>query len=234
VHDYTVLHSLNHEAFIGKRLKYFNEEFRHKTKKIRYDTAMTTRKPLGISIIAALIFFSMHIAVFAEKPKDGKHALSYRGMRMPNDGGLFYVTKIETETEHAGIIEIEIKFNIPADPRTLQKTRISINGRFLPADALIAFNKAGDKMKIVIQSSFLSDEKDTANRLFHIDLPEAKSFNHIPLYHSHFDDIKHDKEYTFKFLRTPSQPPNEMREEMHGEMHKHTEPRYDYVRFEED
>lgn len=231
MHDYTVLRVLYHEAFIGKRLKYFNQNSDTKWKKCDMIQLMTTRTLFGAYVIAALIFFSMHITVFAEKPKDGKHAFSYRGMRMPNDGGLFYVTKMETKTEHAGIIEIEIKFNMPADPRTLQKKHISINGRFLPAGALVAFNKAGDKMKIVIQSSLLSDENGMANRLFHIELPEAKSFNHISLYYSHFDDIECDKEYKFTFLNMPPERPPK---DMHGEMHKHAEPRYDYVRFEED
>ena len=191
---------------------------------------MITHKTLSVSIISVFIFLIMHSALFADKPKDAKHTFSYRGMRMANADGLFYVTKIETEIEHAGIIEIEIKFNMPADPRTLQKKNISINGQFLPADALIAFNKAGDKIKILIRDSFLSGGKNMANRPFHIDLPEAKSFNHIPLYLSHFDDMECNKEYTFKFLNMPPQkPPKEMHEEMHTHNHHH----YEYVRFEE-
>lgn len=191
---------------------------------------MTTRKTLSVSIISVFIFLIIHSALFADKPKDAKHTFSYRGMRMANTDGLFYVTKIETEIEQSGIIEIEIKFNMPADPRTLQKKNISINGQFLPADTLLAFNKAGDKMKLLIQTSFLSDRKNMANRPFHIDLPEAKSFNHIPLYLSHFDDMECNKEYTFKFLNMPPQkPPKEMHEEMHTHNHHH----YEYVRFEE-
>lgn len=197
---------------------------------MRYDTVMITHKTLSVSIISVFIFLIMHSALFADKPKDAKHTFSYRGMRMANADGLFYVTKIETEIEQAGIIEIEIKFNMPADPRTLQKKNISINGQFLPADVLLAFNKAGDKMKLLIQTSFLSDGKNMANRPFHIDLPEAKSFNHIPLYLSHFDDMECNKEYTFKFLNIPRQkPPKEMHEEMYTHNHHH----YEYVRFEE-
>ena len=60
------------------------------------------KKP--VYIVAAFVFFIMHIALFAEKPKDVKHVFSYRGMRMSNMEGLFYVTKIETETEHAGML----------------------------------------------------------------------------------------------------------------------------------
>ena len=189
---------------------------------------MITHKTVSVSIISVCIFLIMHSALFADKPKDAKHTFSYRGMRMANADGLFYVTKIETEIEQAGIIEIKIKFNMPADPRTLQKKNISINGQFLPADALIAFNKAGDKIKILIRDSFLSAGKDTPNRPFHLDLPEAKSFNHIPLYLSHFDDMECDKEYKFTFLNIPPQkPPKEMHEEMHNHHH------YEYVRFEE-
>ncbi len=190
---------------------------------------MMTHKAVSAGIISTLILFSMHIALFAEKPKDAKHTFSYRGIRMCHPGSLFYVTKIETETEPPRVVEIEIKFNMPADPRTLQKNHIAINDRVLPADALVAFNKAGDKMKIVIQTSFLSDGKDTAHHPFHIDLPEAKSFNHIPLYRSHFDDIGHDKEYTFKLRNMPLQkPPKGMCEEMQNHQ------QYEYVRFEEE
>lgn len=194
---------------------------------------MITHKTLSVSIISVFIFLIMHSALFADKPRDAKHTFSYRGMRMSNADGLFYVTKIETEIEHSGIIEIEIKFNMPADPRTLQKKHISINGQFLPTDAvdaLVAFNKAGDKMKLLIQDSFLSGGKDMPNRSFYIDLPEAKSFNHVPLYLSHFDDIERDKEYTFRFLNMPPQKPSK---EMHEEMHTHNHHHYEYVRFEE-
>lgn len=186
------------------------------------------KKP--VYIVAAFVFFIMHIALFAEKPKDAKHVFSYRGMRMSNMEGLFYVTKIETETEQSGMFEIEIKFNISADPRTLQKKHISLNGQFLPAEALVTFNKAGDKMKILIRDSFLFDGKDKQNHPFYIDLQQAKSFNNVPLYHSHFDDIGRDKEYKFKFLDMPPQrSPKETEEmKMHGDSH------YEYVRFEED
>jgi len=83
--------------------------------------------------------------------------------------------------------EVEIKFNIPVEPRTLQKKFIRINGNPLPGAAVLSFNKAGNKIKILIPVSVvLGSEKDEP---FYIDLPEAKSFNHIPLYSSHFDDI---------------------------------------------
>ena len=190
---------------------------------------MITHKTVSVGIISALIFFTIHSALFAEKPKDAKHTFSYRGTRMPHTDDLFYVTKIETETEQARVIEIEIKFNMPADPRTLKKKHIALNNHFLPADVLVAFNKAGDKMKILIQNSFLSEETDVINQPFYLDLPEAKSFNHLPLYHSHFDDLRLNKEYTFQMLhKSPQKPPHEMHEEMHNHQ------RYEYVRFEEE
>lgn len=66
---------------------------------------MITHKTLSVSIISVFIFLIIHSALFADKPKDAKHTFSYRSMRMANADGLFYVTKIETEIEQAGIIE---------------------------------------------------------------------------------------------------------------------------------
>lgn len=190
---------------------------------------MTLHKKPAVYIITVFIFFIMHIALFAEKPKDAKHAFSYRGMRMSNAGSLSYVTKIETETEQEDMLEIEIKFNIPADPRTLQRKHISLNGQFLPAEALVTFNKSGDKMKILVRDSFLFDGKDKQNHPFYIDLQQAKSFNNVPLYHSHFDDIGRNKKYKFKFLNMPPQRPPKETEEM--KMQGDTD--YGYVRFED-
>ena len=100
-----------------------------------------------VYIVAAFVFFIMHIALFAEKPKDTKHTLSYRGMRMSNADSLFYVTKIETETEQSDMFEIEIKFNIPADPRTLQKNISVLTVNFYPLRRLLLLIRLAIKWK---------------------------------------------------------------------------------------
>lgn len=174
--------------------------------------------------MALLICFLLHVAVLAESSKEPKHTLPYRGMRVPNTDKLFYVTKIESENKDENI-EIEIKFNMPLDPRTVQKQSIRINGTPLPPDTLIAFNKAGDKIKMLIRASLLFGEYEGTGHIFQIDLPEVQSFNHIPLYRSQFGDLVRNKEYTFRFLyRLPQKPLKE----------KHGEPYGEYVRFEDD
>lgn len=156
----------------------------------------------------ALIFFMLYAAVCADKAKDAKRALPYRGMRMSGSGTVFFVTKVEHEDEHAGTAEIKIKFNIPADPRTLQKQSIRINGKPLPPDALLSFNKAGNKLKILVPASFIFETPDGKGEQFHIDLPEAKSFNQLPLYRSHLGDMRRNKEYTFIFSNPPRENPH--------------------------
>ena len=165
---------------------------------IQYDEVMK-RSGKTIGRIAATFIFSMICAaVCAEKIKEPNHALPYRGMRM-SGSGIFFVTKIEHEDERDDTAEIKIKFNIPADPRTLQRQSIHINGKPLPPDAFISFNKAGNKVKILVPASFIFGMRNEKEGQFHIDLPEAKSFNRLPLYHSHFADMKRNQEY--KFIR---------------------------------
>ena len=112
---------------------------------------------------------------------------------------LFYVTEIESEDEENDRIEIEIKFNIPPDPRTLRNERIFINGKPLPPDVRVIFNKAGTKIKILLRRDFIFDAYARHDRPFHIDLPDAKSFNGIPLYRTHFPDLQIDEDYEFRF-----------------------------------
>lgn len=86
---------------------------------------MSTGKRFA-GIRAPLIFFIMCFASHAQNARGPKNALPYRGMRMSEEDGLFYVTKIESEREEKDLIEIEI--NIPADPRTLRNALIRIDG----------------------------------------------------------------------------------------------------------
>ena len=139
------------------------------------------------------IFLFFSLALFAQNAKNMHHAHPYRGTRTGNTDALFYVTKIESEKEENAYIEI--KFNIPADPRTLQKHSIFINEKPLMQDSRIVFNKAGNKIKIFIRV----DKDNKIGMPLQIDLPDAKSFNNIPIYRSRFTDMKIGKEYGFVF-----------------------------------
>lgn len=175
---------------------------------------MVTSKKLAGT--AALIFFICCTIALSQNARDPKGARPYRGMRMSGTDDLFYVTKIESENEENDRIEIEIKFNIPPDPRTLRNEFIRINGKPLPPDARIVFNKAGTKIKILLRRAFISDAHERRDRPFQIDLPEAKSFNAIPLYRTYFPDLKIDREYEFRFVNAM---PKKMHDGGHGEMH---------------
>ena len=203
---YTAFSILHHEKRIGKRLKNSNVKFRYKRAKKRYDEAMKRTEGTAGRMIAAFIFLMVCAVVCAEKAKDPNRALPYRGMRM-SGSSIFFVTKIEHEDERDDIAEIKIKFNIPADPRTLQRQLIHINGKPLPPDAVLSFNKAGNKIRILVPMSFIFGTPDGKNRQFYIDLPEAKSFNHIPLYSSHFSDMRRNTEYKFVFSNLPREMP---------------------------
>ena len=172
----------------------------------------TGKKYAGVR--ALLIFFIMCFASHAQNARGPKNALPYRGMRMSEWDGLFYVTKIESEREENDLIEIEIKFNIPADPRTLRNELIRIDGKPLPPDARIVFNKAGTKIKILLRRAFLFGAHAQSDRPFQIDLAEAKSFNAVPIYSSRFPDLRFDREYEFRFVRAM---PKKMRDGMYGE-----------------
>lgn len=211
---YSACRSLYHERSIGKRLKNSNLKRRYKTVKIPYDEAMVTGKKLAGT--AALIFFMCCTIALSQNARDPKGARPYRGMRMSGADDLFYVTKIESENEENDRIEIEIKFNIPPDPRTLRNEFIRINGKPLPPDARIVFNKAGTKIKILLRKDFIFDAHARRDRSFQIDLPDAKSFNAIPLYRTDFPDLKIDGEYEFRFVNAM---PKKMHDEEHGEMH---------------
>ena len=175
---------------------------------------MVTGKKLAGT--AALIFFMCCTIALSQNARDPKGARPYRGMRMSGADDLFYVTKIESENEENDRIEIEIKFNIPPDPRTLRNEFIRINGKPLPPDARIVFNKAGTKIKILLRKDFIFDAHARRDRSFQIDLPDAKSFNAIPLYRTDFPDLKIDGEYEFRFVNAM---PKKMHDEEHGEMH---------------
>ena len=164
---------------------------------------------------AALIFFICCMIALSQNARDPKGVRPYRGMRMSGADDLFYVTKIESENEENDRIEIEIKFNIPPDPRTLRNEFIRINGKPLPPGARIVFNKAGTKIKILLRRTFISDAHERRDRPFRIDLPEAKSFNAIPLYRTYFPDLNIDREYEFRFVNAM---PKKMHDGGHGEM----------------
>ena len=175
---------------------------------------MVTSKKLAGT--AALIFFMCCTIALSQNARDPKGARPYRGMRMSGADDLFYVTKIESENEENDRIEIGIKFNIPPDPRTLRNEFIRINGKPLPPDARIVFNKAGTKIKILLRKDFIFDAHARRDRSFQIDLPDAKSFNAIPLYRTDFPGLKIDREYEFRFVNAT---PKKMHDEEHGEMH---------------
>jgi len=210
---YSDFRTLYHERSIGKRLKNFNLKRRYKTAKIPYDETMVTGKK--ITDTAALIFFICCTIALSQNARDPKGARPYRGMRMSGADDLFYVTKIESENEENDRIEIEIKFNIPPDPRTLRNEFIRINGKPLPPDARIVFNKAGTKIKILLRKDFIFDAHERRDRPFRIDLPDAKSFNAIPLYRTDFPDLKIDGEYEFRFVKVM---PKKMHDGGHGEI----------------
>lgn len=155
------------------------------------------------AILTLAFFFLLMTALCADTAKEPQHVRPYRGMRMPHKGGVFYVKKIEIEIERDDkarniMVEIALKFNMPVDPRTLQRNLIYINEKPLPADAQLSFNKAGDKIKILMQAAALFAANQNQPQPLHIMLPEARSFNALPLYHNRFDDLYCEKEYTFK------------------------------------
>ena len=186
---------------------------------------MIVRKNAAMLLLP--FFFSLLTTLCADSLKEPHHVVPYRGMRMPYKGDIFYVTKIESEKERDDMIEIEMKFNMPVDPRTLQRHHILINDKPLPADALLYFNKTGDKIKILIKTTVIFAADREQNRPFQILLQEARSFNNMPLYHSRFDDLYCEKEYRFKFSNKSSKlqrnkPPTSQDEPCCG-----------YLRFEE-
>ncbi|MGP1455294.1 MAG: sensor histidine kinase [Treponema sp.] len=185
-------------------------KFRHKITEIRYDEATKRNGKRAGCMVAAFIFLTIWAIAGAEKSRNPNRALPYRGMRMSGKNSVFFVTKIEHEDERDNTAEIKIKFNLPADPRTLQRSSIRINGKPLPPQAHLSFNKAGNKLKILLPASFIFDMQNEKKGLFHLDLPEAKSFNRLPLHHSHFGDMRCNKEYKFIFSNpAPRKPPME-------------------------
>ena len=174
---------------------------------------VTRRKSAGI---AAIMFFICAAIAFSQNARERKGTRPYRGMRMSDECGLFYVTKIESENEENDYIDIEIKFNMPPDPRTLRNESVLINGKPLPSDVRIAFNKAGTKIKILLRRHFIFDTNARRDRMLQIDLPDAKSFNAIPLYRTYFPDLKIEREYEFRFVHTMRK---KMNSGMHCEMH---------------
>lgn len=160
---------------------------------------MIVRKNAAMLLLP--FFFSLLTTLCADSLKEPHHVVPYRGMRMPHKSDVFYVIKIESEKERNDMIEIEMKFNMPVDPRTLQRHHILINDKPLPSDVRLHFNKAGDKIKILMQAAALFTAEQEQNQPFHIELPEARSFNNMPLYHSRFDDLYCEKEYTFTFAK---------------------------------
>ena len=193
---------------------------------------MVINKSTAGCIAAGLVFFIVYSVIHAQNTQDPNRVLPYRGRRLSDNHGLFYVIKIETEREHDDI-EIKIKFNIPADPRTLQNKSVRINGKPLPPDARILFNKAGNKIKILVRASFIFDKNEKHAQPFQIDIPEAKGFNALPVYCAQFDGIYYGKEYGFWFSDEPPQKlhgrkQGTIREQLHGG------PYGGYMRFEED
>ena len=231
---YIVFCCLHHERFIGKRLKNFNVKFQHKTVEIQYDGVMKRKVQIAERMMAVLLFFMINATAGADKTKDANRALPYRGMRRSGNDSVFFVSKIENEDEANDTIEIKIKFNIPADPRTLQKQSIRINGKPLPSDAVLFFNKAGNKIKMLVSAVFIFGEHGKKDGAFYIDLPNAKSFHQISLYRSHFGDMRRNKEYTFTFSNKPQEnvPTGKLLKEPPGE--KQPAHYGDYLRLEEE
>ena len=186
---------------------------RYKTAKIPYDEAMVTGKKLAGT--AALIFFMCCTIVLSQNARDPKGARPYRGMRMSGADNLFYVTKIESENEENDRIEIEFNFYIHAVTRTLRIEFMRIYGKPLPPYSRFFFNIAGTNIKILLRKDFIFDAHERRDRPFQIDLPEAKSFNAIPLYRTYFPDLKIDREYEFRFVNAM---PKKMHDGGHGEM----------------
>ena len=210
--QYSRMAFMNHEARIGKKLKNFNAVFQHKSVKISYDKAMKRSKKL---VAACLIFASCVLFAFAQNKPGGRESFPYRGKRMMEERTLFFVTEIESEHEKNNFAELEIKFNIPVDPRTVQKQHIRINGNPLPPEAIIAFNKAGTKIKILLPVEIIISRR--GEQFFRIELPDAKSFNNMPLYQARFDDLRFNREYEFRFVGAPKNYPDELRDNRRGE-----------------
>lgn len=184
-----------------------------------YDRAMEQNKKL---VAAHLIFVLCALFAFAQNNQRARESSPYRGKRMMKEHMLFFVTAIESEREKNNLAELEIKFNIPVDPRTLQKRHIRINGSSLPSEAIVAFNKEGTKIKILLPIEIIVSRR--SEPFFHIELPDAKSFNNMPLYQMRFDDLRFNREYEFRFVGALKNHLDEMSGNQRGE----------YMRFEDD
>ena len=116
--------------------------------------------------------------------------MPYHGMRMMMSGDRFYVREIETDQAKNGTLRIDIRFNVPIDPRTVTLPYIQINESPLPQEVRVVFNKAGTVMRLKIPAAYYAVIKQHSPTSFRLDLLQAASFNGIPLSKKTFDPVK--------------------------------------------
>jgi len=148
---------------------------------------------------AAALFIFLSAGMYAQYMMDGHYsAMPYHGMRMMKGGGIFYVRKISSEQKGNERFRIDIHFNVPIDPRTVQPDRILLNGTSLPSGTDTIFNKAGT----VLRLQFPEEYDGTAflkstGQSFSVSLPDAKSFNGTPLTVKQFGGMYCGKDCSF-------------------------------------
>lgn len=184
--EYTVYKELYHERRIGKRLEKSNPDFKHKFRKILYYYNSNIMKAFTVF---ALIFF-LSCGAYAQRMHNNCYsAMPYHGKRMVSDSSRFYVKKIEAKKTENGKQRIDIRFNVPIDPRTVKKQQILIDGFSLPDETLIVFNKAGTILRIELPVP--------SKKTFCLELKSAESFNGTLLAQKQFDALCSDYEGTF-------------------------------------
>jgi len=193
--EYTASPRYYHENHIGERLENSNADFKHKKLKIFYYKIMNRNGLIRMAFAAVL--FILCSGVFHAQPanstdapaeKDGCFSvMPYHGMRMMMNSRRFYVREIRTEPTSAGGLSVDIRFNVPIDPRTVLPEFIQINGMQLSSDTHVAFNKAGSVLRFRLAPSVCTGLIKDGIRAFSLDLTEAASFNGTELAGKHFE-----------------------------------------------
>ncbi len=142
----------------------------------------------GFAVFAIIFFLTS--GAYAQRMQNNCHpAMPYHGKRMVSTGTRFYVKKIEAKKTENGKQRIDIRFNVPIDPRTVKKQQILIDGFSLPDETLIVFNKAGTILRIELPVP--------SKKTFCLELKNAESFNGTLLAQKQFDALCSNYEGTF-------------------------------------
>ncbi|MCR5289958.1 MAG: hypothetical protein K6E51_08215 [Treponema sp.] len=134
-------------------------------------------------LFCLIVWCICHVVTAQMSHHANGESMPYHGMRMLRTAEAFYITSVTTTVPEDGVLQFDIEFNVPCNPRSIDISAFTVDGKSLPPDTTFKFNKAGTILRFAIPYTAGKTTQLT------LDVPQIQSFNGRILYRRHFSNL---------------------------------------------